>query len=221
MSSDTERGKISNIRFADLKLRAGTWMQMRSLFDKAPDCDVEFAAALHGKSIFVTLPGSMTEGRGMHAGDRYLVRGFNGTSDFAFTSRILQVQDRPFYLAHLAYPESVEMRIVREAQRFEVAIPVMVMPEGGRRPIPGTMRNLSATGAMIELDELPGGVAAKATVAFATLFNGREASLNIPAVIRHVHDANGAIRSGFEFGEISQSDKLVLYYLLFAFSSRE
>lgn len=218
---DTEHGKISYINFSDMKLRAGTWMQMRSLFDKAPDCDVEFAAALHGKSIFVTLPGSVAGQGGMQAGHRYLVRGFNGTSDFAFSSEVLQVQERPFYLAHLAYPESVEVRVVREAQRYEVAIPVIVMPEGGGRPVPGTMRNLSATGAMIELDGVPGGVSGKVSIVFATLFNGREATLNIPATIRHVQDADGLIRSGFEFGDVAQSDKLVLYYLLFAFSTRE
>jgi hypothetical protein len=218
---DTQHGKISYINFADMRLRAGTWMQMRSLFDKAPDCDVEFAAALHGKSIFVTLPASVTGKGGMQAGHRYLVRGFDGRSDFAFSSQVIQVQERPFYLAHLEYPDSVEVRVVREAKRYEVAIPVVVMPEGGGRPISGTIRNLSATGAMIELDAIPGRVNGKASITFATLFNGREASLNIPATIRHVHDEDGPIRSGFEFGNISQSDKLVLYYLLLAFSSKE
>lgn len=218
---DKEHGKISYVNFADMRLRPGTWMQLRSLFDKAPDCDVEFAAALHGKSIFVTLPGSLAGKGGMQAGHRYLVRGFNGTSDFAFASEVLQVQERPFYLAHLAYPESVEMRVVRAAQRYEVAIPVEVKPYGGGKPIPGTMRNLSATGALIELDAVPGRVSGKVSIAFATLFNGRKAGLDIPATIRHVHEENGLIRSGFEFGDICQSDKLVLYYLLFVFSTKE
>ena len=221
MSNETEQVKTAYINFADMRLRAGTWMQMRSLFDNAPGCDVEFAAALHGKSIFVTLPANVAGKGGMQAGHRYLVRGFNGTSDFAFSSEVLQVQDRPFYLAHLAYPDSVEVRIVREAQRYEVAIPVVVMPEGGGRAIPGTMRNLSATGAMVELDAVPGAVSGRVHIVFATLFNGREAGLNIPATIRHLQDASGSIRSGFEFGEIAQSDRLILYYLLFAISSRE
>lgn len=221
MSKDMEHGRISRITFADLRIRPGTWMRLRSLFDKAPDCEVEFAAVIHGKSIFVTLPGNMAGKRGMKAGDRYLVRGFNGTSEFSFSSQVLQVQDSPFSLAHLAYPELVEVQVVRDAQRFVVAIPVVVKPDGESRPITGTMRDLSATGALIELNAIPGRVSGNASIAFATLFNGREVSLNIPAVIRHVHDIEGSIRSGFEFGDLTQSDKLILYYLLFAFSSRE
>ena len=220
-SADTQHGKISYITFADLRLRAGAWMQMRSLFDKAPNCDVEFAAALHGKSIFVTLPAKVAGKGGMQAGHRYLVRGFDGRSDFAFSSEVLQIEERPFYLAHLAYPESVEVRVVREAHRYEVAIPVVVTPAITGRAIPGTMRNLSATGAMIELDAVPGMVSDKVNIAFATLFNGKEARLSIPATIRHVHDEDGPIKSGLEFGDITQGDKLVLYYILLAISSRE
>lgn len=223
MSNEMDHCKISHINFSDMRLRAGTWMQLRSLFDNAPACDVEFAAALHGKCIFVTLPENSDGKRGMQTGDRYLVRGFNGTSEFSFSSQVLQVQESPFALAHLAYPDLVEARVVRGAQRYEAAIPVTVKPEGEGKPLSGTMRDISATGALIELSALPGRVNGKASISFATLFNGREVSLNIPAVIRHVHinAAGVSVKSGFEFGDITQGDKMILYYLLFAFSSRE
>lgn len=220
MTGGTGKFRVSSIEFSDLRLRAGTWLQMRSLFD-APNWEVEYAAALHGKSIFVTLPGSLTKDRQLREGDRYLVRGFNGTREFSFSSQILHVENSQFSLAHLAYPDSVEARLVREAPRVTVAIPVVVKAGGTSRT--GTMRDLSETGAMIELDAQPGGVGDRVGISFATLFNGREVRVEIPAVLRHVHaqGADGCIRSGFEFGEITQNDKLILYYLLFAFSRAE
>jgi hypothetical protein len=222
ITGGTGKFRISHVEFPALKLRAGTWLQMRSLFD-APDWEVEFAAALHGKSIFVTLPGSVEKGRSLQVGDRYLVRGFNGTCEFSFSSQILHVEKSQFSLAHLAYPDSVESRLVREVPRVTVAIPVVVNAGGEDRRLVGTMRDLSDAGAMIELDVQPGNVGDQVNISFATLFNGREVSVNIPAVIRHVHelDADGHIKSGFEFCNVAQNDKLILYYLLFAFSRVE
>jgi len=98
MTGGTGKFRVSHVEFSSLRLRVGTWLQMRSLFD-APDWEVEFAAAIHGKSLFVTLPGSMEGKRRLQSGDRYLVRGFNGTSEFSFSSQILKVEDAHFAFA--------------------------------------------------------------------------------------------------------------------------
>ena len=220
MTNDIIPGDNSTVNFSALKLRAGTFVKLQSLERGVPDCEVEFVAALHGKSIFVAQPGGAAGRRGIQVGDRYLVRGFNGTSEFTFTAEVLQVQDKLFPHAHLAYPDAVEVRVVRDELRVKVSIPVVAMPDGAIRPIFGTVKNLSVEGAMVESVVPMGSEGDKISIAFSIIFEERKVDLKIPAVIRNVHkpDAGGVFRSGLEFGDVVQNDKLILYYLLFTHS---
>jgi hypothetical protein len=215
--------KVSHVNFDALKLRAGTRLQLRSLDDTAYNCEVEFAAALHKVSIFVGLPNGLAGQRGLHTGDRYMVRGFNGTSEFAFTSRVLQVQVLPFPHAHMAYPDSVEVRTVRDAPRVQASIPVLAMTDGVSKQILGTVKNLSIAGAMVESAQSLGVAGGKINIALSTQFEARNVNLKISAVIRHANklDEEGVFRSGLEFGNLTQNDKLILYYLLFILSKNE
>lgn len=220
MTNDTISESNFTVNFSALKLRAGTFVKLQSLKKGVPDCEGEFVAAVHGKSILVAQPASAMGQKGLQAGDRYLVRGFNGTSEFTFTSEILQVQDVLFSYAHLAYPDAVEVRVVRDALRVKVSIPVVTMPDGALKPISGTLKNLSIEGAMVESMAPMGSESTAISIAFSTIFEERKVDLKIPAVIRnvHKHDAGGVFRSGLEFGDIAYHDKLVLYYLLFSHS---
>ncbi len=220
MTNDTIPGSNAAVNFSALKLRAGTFVKLQSLERGVPNCEVEFVAAFHSKSILVTQPGSTAGQRGMQAGDRYLVRGFNGTSEFTFTSEVLQIQDKLFPCAHLTYPDAVEVRVVRDALRVKLSIPVVAMSDGAVKPISGTVKNLSIEGAMVESMVPIGSEGTATSIAFSTIFEERKVDLKIPAVIRnvHKHDAGGVFRSGLEFGDIAYHDKLVLYYLLFTHS---
>ena len=212
------------MNFPALKLRAGTWLNLRSLGVGlgvgVTNCQVEYVAALHGKSILVAQPGSTASKRGLLVGDRYMVRGFNGTSEFTFTSEVLALQSEPFSYAHLTYPNLVEVLVVREALRVKVSIPVAAMPDGAIKHIFGTMKNLSVIGAMVESKAHIGNEGDKINIAFSTKVAEKEVDLKIPAVIRNVakHDADGVFRSGLEFGDVAYQDKLVLYYLVFLHS---
>ena len=126
MSNDTTPKKNHAINFPTLKLKAGTWLNLRSQGVGVANCQVEYVAALHGRSILVAQPASTTSKRGLLVGDHYLVRGFNGTSEFTFTSEVSALQSEPFAYAHLTYPDLVEVLVVREALR------VNVLHSGGR-----------------------------------------------------------------------------------------
>ena len=220
MTNDTIPESNSTVSFPTLKLRSGTWLNLRSLGMGVTNCEVEYVAAIHGKSIIVAHPASAMGQKGLQAGDRYLVRGFNGTSEFTFTSEVLQIQDKLFPCAHLAYPDAVEVRVVRDALRVKLSIPVVAMSDGAVKPISGTVKNLSIEGAMVESMVPIGSEGTAISIAFSTIFEERKVDLKIPAVIRnvHKHDAGGVFRSGLEFGDIAYHDKLVLYYLLFTHS---
>ena len=222
-ASDKGLNKVSHVNFEALKLRAGTRLQLRSLEDTAYNCEVEFAAALHKVSIFVGLPNGLAGHRDLRAGDRYMVRGFNGTSEFAFTSRVLQIQVLPFPHAHMAYPDLVEVRTVRDSPRVKASIPVLAMTGGENNQILGTVKNLSIAGAMIESALSLGAVGDTVNIAISTQFEARNVNLKISAVIRHANksEEEEIFRSGIEFGDLTQNEKLILYYLLFILSKNE
>lgn len=218
MSNELDRPQPSHANFAALKLRSGTWLKLQDLADKSRACEVEFAAALHGKSIFVGLTIVMMEQRVVRAGNRYLVQGFNGQAEFTFTSAVLQVTDSPFVHALLTYPESVELRPVRNEMRAKVSFPASVSAAKGKFAC--TMQDLSVAGAMVESATHWGGVGDQVEIAFATQFENRNVDVSVPALVRHItkHEKNGSYGYGLEFGDIGQNQKLVLYYLLFTLS---
>jgi len=209
-----------NISFPDLKLKAGAGLSLQSLGKGITDCEVDYVASLRGKSIVVAQPDGKKNRKNLQVGDQYTVRGFNGTSEFTFTSEILQVQKKPFLHVHLAYPDLVEIHVVRDAPRVKVSIPVVVTPSGTTKPILGMLKNLSVIGVMIESVVRIGIEGDKINIAFSTKVDEKEVDVKIPAVIRnvHKHDADRVFSSGLEFGNVTHHDKLILYYLLFIHS---
>ena len=206
----------SIIHFSALRLRAGTWLKLSHFLGEEPAYDVEFVAAIHGKSIFVSQPDAPSGG--IRVGDQYAIYGFNGTSEFTFAAEILQLQDGPFFYAQLTYPDAVEVRVVRDALRVNVSIPVLVMPDGSSSHVSGAIKDLSVKGAMVESAIPAGRVGDKVSLVFSTEIDARgKVDLDIPARIIYVRkpDAEGVFRSGLEFGHIARDDELILYYLLF------
>ena len=211
------QGNVSNIDFAALKLRAGTRLQLQGIEGGSQKLEVEFAAALQGRSIFVAMSDNASGNVPLKVGERYQVRGFNGVSDFAFNSSVMEIQTSPFMHAHLMYPESVESRVVREELRVKTSLPATVVTNDGVSLIPVSVGDLCIAGALIESATPLGGTDDLVEIRLPTRFDSKETELRIPAKIRHMEDSGttGAFRSGVEFVDIARDDKLVLYYLLF------
>jgi c-di-GMP-binding flagellar brake protein YcgR len=219
MNKNADQDSISHISFAALKLRGGAILQLHSLGHNPQSYKVEFAAALHGKCFFVSLPEEIHGKREMQIGDQYRVSGFNGISEFFFTTKVLQVQEKPFLHVHLAYPDSVEAHVVRKSARAKMSIPVCSFLEDGSE-LTGTLQDISISGVMVESLIPWGAIGDKMDIEFSTLFESRKVDLKIPVEIRHLikHEKSGIYSIGLEFGNVVQSDKLVLYYLLYTLS---
>lgn len=222
MSTDVAQDKSSNIDFAALKLRPGSWLQLHNMNGAAQKSEIEFVSAVHGKSLFVTMPDDIEDLR-IQAGERYLVRGFNGTNDFSFISQVLEIQVKPFRHAHLTYPDSVESRVVREVLRLRASLPANIMLEDGNKQLAATVNDLSVAGSLIESAMPLGTVGDRIVIRIPTQFEARETELKIPAVIRHSAkwDSSNSHRSGVEFTDVTREDKLVLYFLLFTLAQNE
>lgn len=226
MSNEGTSGNISNVNFSSLKLRAGAWLQLNSIEDAQKKLEVEFAAAIHGKTLFVAMADGAAGEIRLKPGERFLVRGFNGVSDFCFASKVLDVQMKPFVCAHLAYPDAVESKVVREAARLGIYLATSVTLEASGTTVAAKVKDLSAMGALLESTTPLGVSGDRIQISIPTQFEKKQADLKISAVIRHVGNqaAAGAfneIRTGVEFVDISQNDKLILYYLLFTLAGNE
>lgn len=217
MSEDVKQENPSKIDFASLKLKPGLWLQLQSLVGVPHKCEVEFVAAVHGKSLFVAMAGATADEVPVRLGEQYLVRGFNGINDFTFTSKVLEIQPKPFYHAHLTFPDSVESKVVREALRLKTSLPAVAKLDGGDKQASVNVNDLSVAGAMLESATQLGMIDDRIEITISTHFEAKETELKIPAVIRHagVWDPKQSYRCGVEFTDIAREDKLVLYYLMF------
>lgn len=213
---DTQQN-VTHVDFAALKLRAGTWLKVQSMEGEPRKFELEFAAVLQRKMIFVAIPERAAGNIQIKSGERYRVSGFNGMCEFAFTSVVTDIQTMPFVHAQLTYPDSVEFKVVREVLRVSASLPASVTLEGTNRPIAATVEDLSVAGALLESAAPLGVIGDRVQIRIHTRIEGKDSELTLPAVIRHVGkaDTTGKSRSGIAFADVAQSDKLILYYLLF------
>lgn len=217
-------GNITNVEFASLKLRAGSWLQLQKMAGGGMKFDVEFAGVIPGKCLFLGIQENLTGQAHLKAGDQYQVRGFNGVSDFTFRAEILEVRQVPFEHVYITYPESVEAKVVRETKRLKTALPAVVKSKDAVSSTPSVIKDLSIEGALIESATPVGEVGDQVEISISTQFENKEVQLKITAKIRHLgkpNSANNVFSSGVEFEDISKPDKPILYYLLFRLAEDE
>lgn len=217
MDNMAAQQNVTHIDFAALKLRAGTWLKVQSMEGDSRKFEVEFAAVLQRKMIFVAIPERAAGNIQIKSGERYLVSGFNGMCEFAFTSIVTDIQTMPFVHAQLTYPDSVESKVVREVLRVRASLPATVTLAGVNQPIAVKVEDLSVAGALLESATPLGMIGDRIQIRISIRVDGKETELTMPAVMRHVGklDSTGISRNGIEFVDIAQSDKFILYYLLF------
>ena len=207
----------ASVDFSVLKLKPGTWLKLQNMENAKEAYSVEFVASVHQSILYVAMADVAAEKIRLKFGDQFMVRGFNGVRDFSFTTKVLEVQIKPFVNIHLTYPAFVDSRVVREALRMSTSLPVSVLLAGTSQLIAAQVNDLSVAGALIESTSPLGEVGAHIGLNLRTRFESSETELHLKATIRHVEhsEMNGTFRNGVEFIDIGREDKLVLYYLLF------
>jgi c-di-GMP-binding flagellar brake protein YcgR len=223
MSEDGTPGSISDVDFKALKLRAGSWLQLQSISGKPQRFDVEFAGVIREKCIFLAIEENAAKHVNLKVGDQYLAMGFNGTSDFSFSSEILEIQTIPFVHIYLAYPKSIKAILVRDSKRLKTSLPSSVRLKDSGNAIPTEIKDISIDGALIESASPLGEVGSQIEISIPTNVEQKQVVLKIFALIRHHGKPNSSeiFISGVEFVDISKEDKPILYFLLFKLSEQE
>lgn len=215
MSDDSTSAEISQISFESLKLRPGATLKIQHTAQGAPQGEVQLLAAIKGQNVMVALKGESGVKTGLEAGKDYIIRGFSGQHDFSFSSHVTQVFKAPFPYAMLAYPSSVEARVVRKTVRTKTSLPAMVSPHGKNMPLAVTLADVSIEGAMLDASARLGAPGEQVDLSFSVDFEKNKIDLALLATIRYVNesDVGGGYSIGVEFKDSSQSDKLVLHYI--------
>jgi PilZ domain/Flagellar protein YcgR len=220
MSDGPTLADVSQVSFESLKLRPGSSLQIQHSSPGSANGEVQLLAAIKGQNVMVALKGESGVKTGLEAGKDYLIRGFSGQYDFSFSSHVTQIFKAPFPYAMLAYPGSVEARVVRKAVRAKISLPAVVSSHEKGIPLTVNVADLSIAGAMIDSPAPLGTQGEMVRLAVAVEFEGNQINLVLPAQIRYVNksDISGGYCTGIEFKDVTQNDKLVLHYVVQAYA---
>lgn len=205
----------TGISFTALRLRPGTVLHIQRDAIGAPLSEIHFLGSIPDKFIMVTE--KMEEDSKIHlkAGERYILNGFSGQYDFSFTAEAVELHLAPFPYATLAYPATVQARLVRKLTRIKTAFPAKITSLSSDAVADATLADLTAAGALIESQEPLAKPDENIHIAFTAELGNEKKDLALIANVRHLHPTtNGSYHTGVEFRDVSQADKLMLHYIV-------
>ena len=174
---------------------------------------------LAGKSIIATVP--VFEGKLMllREGQQFTVRLISGSSVQAFITGLIKKSSSPYPYMHLSYPQNVESKVIRKAQRVNTRIIASAQNlEPGKEQIKtksALLSDLSSAGALILSEDLLGDVGDMITVAVKLHVAEKDEYLTISAIIRRcldkIDEAETQNRYGIEFQISDEREKLLIH----------
>ncbi len=206
----------------ELVLNAGDALQLQFYPQTASDREeryyVRVIGYLSGKSIIATAP--VLDGKLMllREGQQFTVRLISGNSVQAFMSSLLKKTTAPYPYIHLSYPQTLESKIIRKAQRINTNIISSVQNlEPGKESVKtksSALNDLSSAGALIVSADDLGEVGDMISVSVKLTVAETDEYLNISAIIRRCLDKteeDDKNRYGIEFQIADEREKLVIH----------
>lgn len=214
--------------FEALKLMPGDTLQLQPLLEgQVERWSVRVIGQMKPKSLLVSAP--MVDGKLIFIkdGQTYLVRAFSGLNVCAFKAKVLKSQLQPYPYLHLSWPDSVQAMRIRKAMRAPAAIIVAVHDsEEGRQTGAGKFVDISVGGGKLMSMAQLGHKEDTLWLSFKVKLGDMEEYVKTSAVIRTVGeetDDQGKTMKAFgvQFGELSQSQRLIIMNLVYQFVLKE
>lgn len=214
--------------FDALKLMPGDTLQLQPLLEgQVERWSVRVIGQMKPKSLLVSAP--MVDGKLIFIkdGQTYLVRAFSGLNVCAFKAKVLKSQLQPYPYLHLSWPDSVQAMRIRKAMRAPASIIVAVHDsEEGRQTGAGKIVDISVGGAKVLTPAQLGHKGDTLWLSFKVKLGDMEEYVKTSAVIRTVReetDDQGKTMKAFgvQFGELSQSQRLIIMNLVYQFVLKE
>ncbi|MFJ3044222.1 flagellar brake protein [Herbaspirillum chlorophenolicum] len=179
---------------------------------------VSLIGHIKNKSVLVTAP--MQDGKYIFVreGQSFVVRVFSGRRAYAFTAAALKYQHSPHAYLHLSYPREVRCAVIRQGARAKINLVASVSLDDAHSAA-ATLTDLSMGGASGVMTQTLAKKGVRGRLKFKVHVAGEDKYLNLEMILRSVErnaadntNGNGQeeIRHGFEFVDVSVTDRLIL-----------
>lgn len=213
MGQDTNTKNQVQVNINELRLRPGTELKLLDSKGNMLTHKAQFIAVFGGKSILISMMVDNTRKIALREGDTYQVKGFTGKYDFAFSAKVLQVDGAQFN-ARLTCPDTVTVKFVRSHLRVQLNLSINATLPEQSEPSTITVADLSVGGAGIESASPLGSIGKRIHLTLPVEFERKQMGLRLTSEIRHVTQTEQCMKTGVEFVDISEHDKLLLHYLV-------
>lgn len=180
---------------------------------------VRLIGYLPGKSLIATAPTSDGHLLSLRESSQFTVRLISGNSVQAFISTLIATSSRPYHYIHLSYPEIVESKMIRQAQRVNTNVIASIQnQEPGKEEIKtksAVLSDLSSAGALILSNEELGTVGDIISLTMKLNVANKEEYLTVTAIIRRslgrTSNGDSKSRCGVEFQIGDEKEKLLIH----------
>jgi len=185
MGDGKPSGKAAQGDLFSVKIGIGDIVQLQDFASSKQYHYVKLIGYLNKKSVLVTHPMQDEKLLFVKKGESFLVRGFSGTKTYEFTADVITVCLAPYPYLHLSFPPKVSTINMRSALRAKIRLACSVKSRNGEEATPGTIEDMSISGARIHSKIEFGRVGDEVEVSFRLPIDGEEQLFMVPAIIRN------------------------------------
>lgn len=208
--SQAQEDARSPLPLRALRLRPGMFLQLQTGAGQAM-IEAKFCAAIENKGVMLVPLDNGNPQADWNEGMRLDVRGFSGQYDFSFPSRVLGNFSVPFAYLLVSYPEQVQAQRVRSALRIPTSLSGEAWGRDAAQRLPAHILDLSAAGAMIDLQGQGLAVGDEMHLKFEIEFERRKHALQLAGRICHAASSGETgSRVGIAFSALNKPDRLLL-----------
>lgn len=207
------------VSFGDLNLKMGQIIQIHpSLGGTNERFDCLLVGCIPGEAVIV----SAAPGAGVFPkvveGQRVVIRVMSANGVALFPTTVLFISDVPTLMVFLDFPQAIKFKLVRNASRVDVALPVLVssLSERTKNNIPGKILDISIGGAKALLDVDIGKVGEEISIKGKFKVGNIQRIVELSSTIRRKSPGKdqGWVY-GVEFREAEEEKLLVLFGYIF------
>ncbi|WP_045860809.1 flagellar brake protein [Teredinibacter purpureus] len=206
------------LSFEQLNLKMGQVIQIHPNPGKSSDrFDCVLVGCLPGEAVIVTVPDS-GHFPPLKEGHKVVIRVMSSNGVALFPTVVLHIADIPIYLVYLDFPRAIQFKLVRNASRVDVALPILISNPAQKsiRSEPGRITDISIGGAMVSVSENIGTMGDMIEIKGKFDVAGIKRTLGIQAVIRSKVDQTAdTYQFGVQFDESDEDKLLVLFGYIF------
>ncbi len=171
-----------------LGLQIGTPMTIETV-SPPRKCQVKLIGFVEGRSVLISSP--LREGKEvlLEKDNPMVVRLLEGKQICAFETKVIYRSVHPYVYYHLAWPEQIAARQIRDAERIDTEFAVLIDNEFdvvGQWPRKALLNNLSKSGARILATSALGSVGHEIVIQCVLMVSEIKKKLSLSAVIRNI-----------------------------------